>query len=127
MKGCRYQQLPLTNSQLFRVAEKNAGSVSHGIETEHEYIQAAQQRLHEFAVNPDNAHAGIRFLGMQRSDSQAVQAATEKIVNDLVKLMRDNELGHVWAKNWHPHRFAAVATYAYLFLADPAATTSRWT
>ena len=63
---------------------------------------------------------------MQKSDSQAVQAATEKIVNDLVKLMRDNELGHVWAKNWHPHRFAAVATHAYLFLADPAATTSRW-
>ena len=61
MKGCRYQQLHSTNSQLFRLAEKNAGSVSHGIETEHEYIQAAQQRLHEFAVNPDNAYAGIRF------------------------------------------------------------------
>ena len=62
---------------------------------------------------------------MQRSDAKAVQAATEKIVDDLVKLMGDDELGHVWAA-WHPHRFAAVAAYAYLFLADPAKTTSQW-
>ena len=65
------------------------------------------------------------MLSMQRSDAKAVQAATEKIVDDLVKLMGDDELGHVWAA-WHPHRFAAVAAYAYLFLADPAKTTSQW-
>ena len=62
---------------------------------------------------------------MQRSDPKAVQAATDKIVDDLVNLMNDNELGHVWS-DWHPHRFAAVAVYAYLFLADPAETASRW-
>ena len=43
----------------------------------------------------------------------------------MVKLMGDNELGHVWAA-WHHHRFAAVVAYAYLFLADPAKTTSQW-
>ena len=101
MKGCTYQQLPLTSSQLFRVVQKNAESVSHGLEAELEYIQAAQQRLHEFAIHPDNAYAGIRFLSMQRSDAKAVQAATDTIVDDLVKLMGDNELGHVWAA-WHP-------------------------
>ena len=127
MKGCTYQQLPLTNSHLFKVVQKHAESRSkHEAETELEYIQAAQQRLHEFAINPNNEYAGIRFLGMQRGDAQAVQAATEKIVDDLARLMGDNELGHVWAENWHPHRFAAVATHAYLFLARPADTTSRW-
>ena len=121
MKGCRYQQLPLTNSQLFKVLRKNAESASHELETELEYIQEAQQRLHEFATDPGNAYAGIRFLNMQRSDPKAVQAATDKIVDDLVNLMNDNKLGHVWS-DWHPHRFAAVAVYAYLFLADPAET-----
>ena len=43
---------------------------------------------------------------MQRSDANAVQTATEKIVDDLLKLLDDNQLGHVWAA-WHPHRFAA--------------------
>ena len=62
---------------------------------------------------------------MQRSDAKAVREATEKIMDDFVKLMCDNELGHVWAA-WHPHRFAAVAAYAYLFLADPAKTSSQW-
>ena len=40
------------------------------------------------------------------------QAATETIADDLVKLMGDDELGHVWAA-WHPHRFAAGAAYGY--------------
>ena len=95
MEGGRYQQLPLTNSQLFRIVQRNAESTSHGLETELEFIQEAQQRLHEFAADRDNAHAGICFLSMQRSDAKAVQAATEKIVDDLMKLMNDNELGHV--------------------------------
>ena len=125
MKGCSYQQLPLTNSDLFRVAQKNAESASHGLETELEYIQEAQQRLYEFAVDQAIAYAGNRFLRMQRSDAKAVQAATATIVDNLVKLMGDNELTHVWA-TWHPHRFAAVAAYAYLFTDDPAKTTSRW-
>ena len=96
MKGCRYQQLPLTNSQLFRVVQGNAESASHGLKKELEFIQEAQQRLHELATDRDNAYAGIRFLSMQRSDAKAVQAETEKIVDDLMKLMNDNELGHVW-------------------------------
>ena len=125
MKGCRYQQLPLTKSQLFRVHEKHAESASVEVETEAEYIEAAQERLHEFAVDPVNAYAGIRFLCMQQSGAKAVQAATEKIVNDLLKLMEDNDLRHVWA-SWHPHRFAAVAAYAYLFVAAPAKATSQW-
>ena len=126
MKGCTCQQLPLTNSQLFRVAELHTASASHGCETELELIQAAQQRLHEFAIHPANAFAGFRFLipDMRARDAEAVQATTAKIVDDLVKLMSDNELGHVWTA-WHPNRFAAVAAYAYVFLADPAKTTSK--
>ena len=97
MKGCTYQQLPLLNSQLFTVVQKHAESASNGFETEAEYIEAAQQRLHEFASDRSDAYAGIRFLSMQRSDAKAVQEAPEKIVDDLVKFMGDNELGHVWA------------------------------
>ena len=127
VKGCKYQQLPLTNSHLFEFVQKHAENRSkHEAETEFEYIGAAQQRLHEFAVHPDNAYESIRFLGMKTRDAQEVQAATEKIVENLLKLMGDNELGHVWAEKWHPHRFAAVATYAYIFLADLTDTTSRW-
>ena len=127
VKGCKYQQLPLTNSHLFEFVQKHAENRSkHGAETEFEYIAAAQQRLHEFAVHPDNAYESIRFLGMKTRDAQEVQAATEKIVENLLKLMGYNELGHVWAEKWHPHRFAAVATYAYIFLADLTDTTSRW-
>ena len=126
MKECTYQQLPLVNSQLLKVIKKHSENARHGFETELEYIQAAQQRLCEFAVLPGNAYASIRFLGMQRKDAQAVQEATEKIVNDLVKLMDENELGDIWASSWHPHRFAAVAAYAYVFLADAADTASRW-
>ena len=125
MKGCRYQQLPLTNSQLFRLIEKHAESASVEVETEAKYIEPAQERLHEFAIDPVNAYASIRFLCMQQIGAKAVQAATEKIVNDLLKLMEDNDLRHVWA-SWHPHRFAAVAAYAYLFVADPAKATSQW-
>ena len=118
MKGCTYQQLPLLNSQLFTVVQRHAESASHGFETEAEYIEAAQQRLHDFADDRSDAYAGIRFLNMQRSDATAAQAVMEKIVDDLVKLMGDDELGHVWAA-WHPHRFAAVAAYVYLSLPIP--------
>ena len=65
------------------------------------------------------------FLGMQGSDDKQVQAAMEKIVDEVVNLMRKNELGHMWAA-WHPHRFAAVSAHAYLFLDDPARIASRW-
>ena len=111
MMECKYHQLPLTNLRLFKVAQLHAESASHECETELEYIQAAQKRLLDFAVLPDNAYANIRFLNMQHKVAVAVQAATAKIVDDFVKLMADNELGHVWA-TWHPHRFAAVAAYA---------------
>ena len=65
MKGCRYQQLALTNSQFLRVLRKNAESASHEFEVEPEYIQEAQQRLHEFASDRGSAYAGIRFLSMR--------------------------------------------------------------
>ena len=125
MKGCSYQQLPLSNTQLFNVIQLHALHSSHACETELEFIQAAQQRLHEFAIHPDNAYGGIRFLGMQRSDVEAVQAATTRMVDELVKLLGDNELGHVWA-TWHPHRFASVAAYVHVFTTDPADTASQW-
>ena len=124
MKGCTYQQLALLNSQVFTVVQKHAESASHGFETEAEYIEAVRQRRHECATDRSDAYAGIRVLSTQRSEAKAVQEAIEKIVDDLVKLMGDNELGHVWA-TWHPHRFAPVAAYAYLFRSDPATTSAQ--
>ena len=112
MKGCTYQQLPLTNSHFFKVVEKHAQKRSkHETQTEVEYIHAAQQRIYNRGINPDNAYASICFLGMQRGDAQAVRAATEKIVDDFLRLMHDADLAHMWGQTWHPHRFAAVATF----------------
>ena len=125
LKGCKYQQLPLSNRKLFSVLEKQAQHTKHNLETEVEYIEAAQKRLHEFAIDPDNAYAGIRFLGLHQHDATAVHAATDKIINDYVKLMQDNDLGHMWS-SWHPHRFVAVATYVYLFVVASKYSTSRW-
>ena len=131
LKDCAVQQLPLTNSQLFKVLQKNAEKrriTTQGdsaLQTELEYIQEAQRRLYEFAIHEANAYAGIRFLSMQQRDAQAVQTATQKMVHDLLKLMNDNQLERVWP-TWHPHRLAAVAAYAHLYLDDPATTTSRW-
>ena len=81
MKGCRYQQLPLTNSQLFTVVRKNAElskEAGHRLETELEYIQEAQQRLYEFEADEANAYAGNRSLSMQLSDANAVQTVTKR-------------------------------------------------
>ena len=50
---------------------------------------------------------------------------TEKIVDDLIIPLNDNDLESVWSA-WHPHRFAAVAVYAYLFVSDPTDIASRW-
>ena len=101
--------MPLTKSHLFKVVQKHAASRAKlAATTELEYIEAAQQRLYEFALHPGNACARIRFLGMQRHDAEALHAATDKIVDDLVRFMGDNELRHVWAENWHPHRFSVL-------------------
>ena len=89
-------------------------------------MQAAQERLLEFATRPDDAFAGIRFLSLQRSDAVVVRAATAKIVEDLAKLLQDNELITPLLLEWHPHRFASVAAYVYIFLEDPSSTASRW-
>ena len=81
MKGCSYQQLPLIDSQLFAVAQGHITQTEAAMEaeysgrTEAEYIEEAQQRLHECANDAADAYAGIRFLNMRRSDAEAVGAS----------------------------------------------------
>ena len=61
---------------------------------------------------------------MQGRDASTAHTATDNTVEEWAKPMGDKELVQVCA-DWHPHRLAAVAAYAYLSVAGPATTSSK--
>ena len=79
LKGVKYQQLPLNNSQLFKVLEKHAETARHDLETEVEYIEAAQKRLHEFAIDPTNAYASNFFYACSNVIPQQCKQQQSKL------------------------------------------------
>ena len=68
LKVCTYQQLPLADSQVLAVVKTHierseiAVEASYSGRTEADYIEEAQQRLHEFAIDACDIYAGNRFL-----------------------------------------------------------------
>ena len=131
LKGCTYQQLPLVDSQVLAVVKTHIETSEIAVEasyrgrTEADYIEEAQQRLHEFATDAGDRYAGNWFLKLTRADAEAVQSATTTMINNLHAIFADKELSTVWS-TWHPHRFAAVAAWAHLFLVENRVSKWNW-
>lgn len=125
MQGCKYRQLPLCNSQLLRVTDHHAAQTRHDQETEYEFILEAKRRLCGFALDKTDKYASIRFMCMTWTDTaKEVEAETDKIIDELTTLMNQDELETIWHAR-HPHRMAAVATYAYFSVAEHLEAASR--